>query len=231
MRAVRFSENPLLSPNGKNNWEALAAFNPSVASGGKKIHLVYRATSAVQKVDGADLELSTIGHAISADGISFTGREQLIKPEYDWERFGCEDPRITKLGDKYFIFYTALSNYPFSADGIKIAVAVTKDFKKIEKHRVTPFNAKAMALFPDPIGGKIAALLTVHTDSPPAKICLAMFDKEEDIWSETYWKKWYADWMKHALPVTERSSDHIELSSAHIKTKKGWLFFYSYIFN
>ena len=158
-------------------------------------------------------------------------REQLIKPEYDWEKFGCEDPRITKFGDKYFIFYTALSRYPFSADGIKVALVITKDFKKLEKHLVTPFNAKAMALFPELIDGKIAALLTVHTDMPPAKICLALFDEEEDIWSSEYWQKWYADLESHVVPIPRGDRDHIELGSPPIKTDQGWLFFYSYIDN
>ena len=97
----------------------------------------------------------------------------MIAPEEDWERFGCEDPRVTKIDDKYYIFYTALSVYPFAAEGIKVAVAVTKDFKKIEeRHLVTPFNAKAMVLFPEKINGKYVALLTAHTDTPPVKICL-----------------------------------------------------------
>ena len=95
----------------------------------------------------------------------FPDRKPLIVPEYDFEKYGCEDPRVTKLGSKYYIFYTALSNYPFNADGIRVAMAITKDFKKIDKKAlVTPFNAKAMALFPAKIGKKIAALVTVNTD-------------------------------------------------------------------
>ena len=139
-------------------------------------------------LQGVQLFVSSIGCADSADGVHFSNYRQLIKPECDWEIFGCEDPRVTKLGDKYYIFYTALSFFPFSAEGIKIGVAITKDFKTIEsRHPVTPFNAKAMALFPDKVSGKIAAILTVHTDTPPAKIALALFDKESDIWSPQYW--------------------------------------------
>ena len=39
-----------------------------------------------------------------------------------------------------------------------LAVAVTEDFEHVEKHPVTPFNAKAMALFPERVGGKIGKL-------------------------------------------------------------------------
>jgi len=77
-----------------------------------------------------------------------------------------------------------------------------------------------MALFPELINGKMAALLTVHTDSPPSKICLALFDKEEDIWSEEYWIKWHADLASHIIPIPRGDRDHIELGSPPIKTEK-----------
>jgi len=84
--------------------------------------------------------------------------------------FGCEDPRVVRLDDKYYIFYTALATYPFSAEGIKVGLAITKDFEMIEaKHPVTTFNSKAMTIFPERINGKIAALLTANTDLPPSK--------------------------------------------------------------
>ncbi len=211
-------------PLQEHAWESKAAFNgcPIVDNG--KTHLVYRAVS--------NEHISSIGYGVSTDGIHFTQRRQLIKPEQEWERYGCEDPRVTKLNGKFFIFYTALSTYPFSADGIKVAVAITKDFKNIEaRHLVTPFNAKAMTIFPEKINGKIVAMLTVHTDRPPANIYLAFFDKEEDIWSPEYWKKWYESLDTHILILKRDSRDHLEVGAPPIKTKKGWLIFYSYIEN
>ena len=81
--------------------------------------------------------------------------QELFGPEHDWERYGCEDPRATTFEGKHYIFYTAVRE--FSAEGIKVAVAITEDCKTIkEKHIVTPFNAKAMALFPERVNGKIA---------------------------------------------------------------------------
>lgn len=227
----RSPENPILIPEVENPWEAAAVFNPSVAEGDGEIRMVYRAVSKPQNVAGAAVEISSIGHATSKDGIRFGEREQIIKPEYDWEKFGCEDPRITRFENNYFIFYTALSTFPFSADGIKVAVAVTKDFKKFEKHLVTPFNAKAMALFPERINGKIAAVLTVNTDRPPAKICLALFDNIEDIWSETYWREWHKNLDSHAIPFKKDDRDHLEIGSPPLRTAAGWLIFYSYIYD
>ena len=130
------------------------------------------------------------------------------------------------------MIYTALSVYPFSAAGIKVAVATTKDFKNIdEKHLVTPFNAKAMVLFPEKINGKYVALLTAHTDMPPVKICLAEFDKIEDIWSKEYWDKWHSEIDEHRLTVKRRETDQVERGAVPIKTKSGWLVVYSHIQN
>ena len=101
-----------------------------------------------------------------------------------------------------------------------------------ERHLVTPFNAKAMALFPERIGGKVAALITVNTDRPPAKICLALFDEPEDMWSKEYWDAWYKDLDAHVIDIERNeNSDQIEVGSAPLKTKDGWLIFYSYIYN
>ncbi len=227
----RSEENPILLPNRENDWEAESAFNPSILRKRGAFRMVYRAVSRRKAWHGVEMEVSSIGQAVGRDGVHFRNHSQLVKPTESWEKFGCEDPRVTEFEGRYFIFYTALSGHPFSAESIKVAVAVTKDFKKIEKHPVTPFNAKAMALFPKRVNGKIAALLTVHTDKPPARICLALFDKIEDIWSEAYWREWYKSWESHIVPFEMANQDHIELGTAPIETRLGWLVFYSYIYN
>ena len=227
----RHWENPILKPEKKNNWEEVGAFNASLAKNKDFYHTVYRAMSSVKEIDGASLNLSTIGYAKTKDQVHFTAKRQLIKPEYDWEKYGCEDPKVTKLGDKYFIFYTALSTFPFSAEGIKLGVAVTHDFKNIEKHPVTTFNSKAMAAFPEKINGKIYAILTVDTDRPPAKISIASFDNEKQIWSPDYWEKWHGNLEPHTLHLLRSANDHIEVGAPPVKTKFGWLIIYSYIKN
>ena len=230
IKVKRWSGNPILIPNRENPWEAEATFNGCAVAGGGRVHFLYRAMSSPQKHDGLTMELSTIGYALSQDGIHFESRKQFIRPEYAWEHYGCEDPRVTKINGKYFIFYTALSTYPFSAEGIKIGLAITRDFKSIEeKHLVTPFNAKAMALFPSKIEGKYLAVLTVDTDRPPAKIALASFQNLDQIWSPEYWTKWYSNLDQHVLPIKQSAKDHIEVGAPPVKTIYGWLLLYSHI--
>ena len=227
----RSSHNPILLPDPAVPWEAIGAYNPTVVTKGGKVHVLYRAVATKQQIDGREIEISSIGHAVGKDGVHFDDRTRFVFPQYPWERFGCEDPRVTEFEGCYYIFYTAVQD--FNAEGIKVAVAITKDFETIgERHLVTPFNAKAMALFPERINGKIAAILTVHTDKPPARMCLALFDRIEDMWSEAYWKEWYANWEQHAIPIEENfERDQIEVGSQPVKTKHGWLIFYSYIYN
>ncbi|MGD0780324.1 MAG: hypothetical protein ABR954_06055 [Dehalococcoidales bacterium] len=228
----RSEENPVLIPLSENTWEANGAFNGCPVRDGGKIHFVYRAISSPQKIAGRELPLSTVGYALSNDGIHFRNRRQFIKPEYDWEQFGCEDPRVTKMDGKFYVFYTALSTFPFYAEYIRVGVAITRDFKKIdEKHPVTPFNAKAMSLFPEKIMGRYAVVLTANTDIPPSKIAVAYFDSEEQMWSPTYWKDWYSLLNENTIPLQRSSKDHVEAGAPPIKTKYGWLLIYSYIQN
>lgn len=226
------AHNPLICPMSENLWESLATFNWCPVKNGKNIDVLYRAMSLHQDVHGQDMSLSVIGHATSRDGVNFKQRKELIRPEEQWEKFGCEDPRVTKLNNKYYIFYTALAHYPFEADGIKVGLAISKDLKTIQsKHLITPFNAKAMSLFPEKINGKFTAILTANTDKPPAKIAIIQFDKEEEMWSEDYWENWYKTIDEYTIHLTRKDNDHVEVGSSPLKTKDGWLFIYCHIQN
>jgi predicted GH43/DUF377 family glycosyl hydrolase len=227
LEGSRSSENPILLPDPDSEWESDAVYNPSPVVCEDMVHLLYRATG---RSDNGQAQASSIGVASGKDGVHFKDRRQFIVPEHPWEQWGCEDPRATEFEGQLYIFYTAVE--AFSADGIKVGVAISKNMRTItEKHLVTPFNAKAMALFPERVNGKIAAILTVNTDRPPAKIALALFDRIEDMWSETYWKEWYEHLGDHVIPIDVNEKDQIEVGSAPLKTEKGWLLFYSYIYN
>jgi len=227
----RHPNNPLLIASCENEWESVAAFNPSVVKEAGHYRMLYRAQGALADHYGHTYSQSSIGMASGDDIDKLGDRRQIIRPEQPWERFGCEDPRITRLDDKYYIFYTCLSMYPFEARGIRVGVAVTRDFQTFEKHPVTPFNAKAMALFPERINGQMVAVLTVHTDMPPAKIAIACFDREEQMWSDEYWRDWYRQLDKHVLPLLRHQRDLVEVGAAPVRTDRGWLLLHSYIRN
>ncbi len=229
--AKRGEHNPILSPNRDHHWEEFATFNLCPVKKGNYIYGLYRAISAVDKIN-EQKQISIIGIGKSRDGIHFEDRKPFIEPEEEWEKYGCEDPRIVFFEGKYYIFYTALSNYPFNADGIKVAVAISRDLKKIdERHLVTPFNAKAMTLFPKRINGKIRVIFSAHTDIPPTKISMAEFDKIEDLWNPSFWEKWSENFDNHTVDFRRNIYDHLEVGAPPIYTKEGWLLVYSHIQN
>jgi predicted GH43/DUF377 family glycosyl hydrolase len=86
-----------------------------------------------------------------------------------------------------------------------------------------------MAIFPERIEGKAAAVLTVHTDMPPAKIALALFDDEQDLWSPDYWDEWYASLDRHVIPLLRSPADQVEVGAGPVWTEDGWLLVHSYI--
>src|SRR3989344_1821754 len=225
MFVVKRSEhNPILTPTPEHAFENFAVLNGNPIKIGSLINILYRAQTFPEKFENGSFSMSTVCKAVSKDGIYFRNKEVFIFPENSWERYGCEDPRVTKIDRKYFIFYTALSAYPLNlASGIKVGLAISKDFKSItEKHLITPFNAKAMTLFPEKINGKYVTLLTVNPDILPTQIALAEFENIEQIWSEDYWKKWYKELDRHIFMPGD-NIDRIEIGSCPIKTKEGLL--------
>lgn len=224
--------NPILKSNSENLWEAEAVFNPSVVQDNERVHVLYRAVSAKQDYYDHKLNLSTIGYASSDNGLDFTNRHQLIVPEQPWEKFGCEDPRVSLVEGQYLICYTALSAWPPDHNSIKVSVALSDDLLSIkEKHLVTPFNAKAMAIFPAKINDKYWAVLTVNTDKPPSSLAIAAFDQLSDIWSESYWQNWYLHLDQHVLDIPRMNTDHVEVGAVPELTDEGWVLIYSHIQN
>lgn len=228
----RDPQNPLIAPSPSTPWLAEATFNPSPVTYQGEEYLIFRAASHPALYHDQVVELSTIAIAQDNGDGSFGEPRQLIQPSEPWDLYGCEDPRVTKLGEYYYIFYTALGGYPFGADNIKVAVAITKDLQTIEsKHLVTPFNAKAMALFPERVGGKLRVILTANSDRPPAQIAIAEFDEIDQIWDQDRWQNWYNQLGQHSLNLLRSDADHVEVGAPPIWTKDGWLLVYSHIYN
>lgn len=221
MKVKSFIGNPILRARGKSGWESRAVYNGSVIKNGNGYLMLYRAED--------EKRLSTIGMATSHDGHLFDDRRQIIGPSEEWDRYGCEDPRICKVEDKYFIFYTAIGGEVASAENIRVGLAITTDFENFEKHRITPFNAKAMSLFPEKIGGEWWVILTANTDLPPSKIAVAKLDRLEDLWNDDFWRNWYYQIDEHQLKLQRTQSDQVEVGASPVKTKDGWVVIYAHI--
>ena len=75
-------------------------------------------------------------------------------PWEQWESQGIEDPRLTRIGDTFYIVYTAVGNH-----GHVIVIAKTEDFHHYERiARVSEPGNKDGVLFPEKIDGLYARL-------------------------------------------------------------------------
>lgn len=103
------------------------------------------------------LYLTSISHlrlARSKDGRNFTvDPTPALFPDQEYEAYGMEDPRITKIDDTYYVVYKGVA-----PEGITQCLASTKDFVTWEKHGVifAPENMDAM-IFPEKVRGKYVA--------------------------------------------------------------------------
>lgn len=99
--------------------------------------------------------ISYVRIARSKDGHNFTIDEApFVYPSTELETFGIEDPRVTQIGDTYYIYFSAVSPV-----GIGESMVSTKDFVNVTHHGMIfgPDN-KDVLIFPEKINGKYYAL-------------------------------------------------------------------------
>lgn len=161
--------------------------------------------------------LTSISHlrlARSRDGVHFTVDEApFIRPDCELEGFGCEDARITKIGDTYYINYTAVSIH-----GITTALATTKDFVRAEKHgTIFVTENRDVCIFPEKIGGKYWALVRpVPRQIGQAKMWMSA---SEDL---LHW----GEFTPLATPRFSWDAARNGGGAVPIRTDKGWLVLY-----
>ena len=124
--------------------------------------LLYRAQG--KKTDAYDHTRSSIGLAILTPDLKLLARhtEPSIVPDKNYEDLGVEDGRITRVGNKFVMFYCAYSSGK-PANKMRIALASTNDFAQWEKHGLlkgefNTINNKNAMLFPDRLNQKFVLL-------------------------------------------------------------------------
>lgn len=230
----KHENNPLISPKSENAWEAFTTFNPTACYEDDKVHIIYRA-------QGHDY-VSSFGYASSTDGINIT--ERLEKPIYtpqEWfEKIslgnkkrpnlcyvsgggygGCEDPRITKIGDRLYMIYVVfdgqtpprLALTSISVDDFLNQKWIWEKPILISKPGVVD---KSGCLFPEKINGKYVVL---HRIFPNILI---------DFVDNLDFKE--GNWLKGEFQIKIRDnmwdSRKIGAGAPPLKTKDGWLLIY-----
>lgn len=236
----RIKENPILKPILSHFWESKAVFNAAAIYEKGKIHLVYRAV-------GED-DISMLGYASSKDGVHIDKRlkKPIFAPAKHLERSpstaaslfspfvsggggygGCEDPRITKIGDKMYMTYVAYDGS--GPPRIALTSIEVNDFLNhrwnwdkpvlISSPGVVDKNA---CILPEKINGKYVIFHRIFPN--------ILIDFVDDLDFDGK-----GEWLKGEYAIKPRrtywDSRKVGVGPPPIKTKDGWLVIYHAVGN
>lgn len=129
-RLTRPVEKPILEPIHKHKWESRYVLNAAAVRLDGTIYILYRAF-------GKD-EISRIGLAWTKDGIHIDGRldEPIYYPQDPTESAGTEDPRVTLIGDRLYMLYTAWDRRvpQIAMASIPVEAFIKHEFDRWERH-------------------------------------------------------------------------------------------------
>lgn len=234
MQLTRHPANPILEKNPAQAWEAGSVFNPCVIKDDDVFRMYYRATNDLKRAERGGYT-SSIGYAESQDGLAWKrSTSPVIAPSEPYDHDGCEDPRITKIGDTYYLHYTAITINENNDWLVRIALATSNDAKTWTKHGVVGpagSRSKAATLFPEPIAGKYWWLYTWEADRPQSTIMSVAADSLDDVISPPPTQiattlEHFDTWAVFAPPHDAATFRGAEVGAPPIKTDHGWLFIY-----
>ena len=205
---ARFKGNPIIKPVREHPWESRYVFNTAMIRLGSRIHYFYRAM-------GEDM-ISRLGYASSEDGYNIDERlpHPVFEPSTPLEKYGCEDPRLSVMGDKCLMTYTAYGDiYQIGITSISVDDLLGKNWEWGE--RCFPFpnvRNKNAVIFPRRINGRYVMF---HRLEPDIHVAYS-----DDLWN----------WDGSSLVMSPRPDrwDSLKIGAAGppIELDEGWLLVY-----
>ncbi|MDX1371900.1 MAG: hypothetical protein R3321_05490, partial [Nitrososphaeraceae archaeon] len=196
----------------------------------KEIKMLYRAVGEYEHY------ISRVGYASSVDGYHFERKnEPVIDCSENYEKFGIEDPRITKIDKEIFITYVVLSDYVKNKPRVSSALALTKDFIEYSKLGLISNefeDNKDIVFFPQ----KFILNQNIKNENPsmyvslqrPSSFIGSKYGTESpSIW--IYRGTTFRNMNGHLLLMKpEQNWEILKIGAgpSPIKTKKGWLIIY-----
>lgn len=232
----RSKKNPIIEPTDNRHWESKATFNPTAFYNDGKVHIIYRAIG--------DDDISVLGYAKSDDGHNVAPQSKelayhLYNKQYlkksskknvppiiyssggGWGG-GCEDPRLTLLGDKVYMIYTSFDGWGsvrMAMTSITLEDFISRRWNWEEPVLISPPGEihKNWVLFPEKIKGKYAIL---HSISP--EIMINYFESLDELDGDNYIYS-----VHQGSPMWDTRDKFIRgVGPSPIKTKYGWLVLY-----
>ena len=222
--------------------------NPTCIQKDGLTHMFYRAVSMGN--------YSSLGYCqINKDKVLSRSSLPILSPEFDYEIHGTEDPRIVKVDDLYYLFYTA-----YDGKNARTALATSPDLIHFQKQglitpSITYEQARQLFLHPSlPESYNYYALHYQQVISPDVLLWekdLVLFPKKikgkfllfhrvmpgvqymyldslEQLKSEEFWRRQLRQLHEHIVmnPKFWYESHKIGASCPPIETERGWIQIY-----
>ena len=212
--------------------KTIAKFNAGMALEGGVVHMLFRYCEWREQFDPSTQSNYAVDE-IRYARLTPTGRlldesqRALIAPTHSWETSGCQDARVVRFEDAFYITYTAWDkdNVPAGQDRARVGVARTEDFRAVEKLGIITHDRwdKDAFLFPERIGGRVAYMHRVEPN-----IQIDYFDSIED-WLDPHTWLNYSDQVERSTVLRAQypwECGKVGGSVPPIKTDQGWLLIY-----
>lgn len=229
-------------------FEKNGVLNPTVIEKDGIVHMFYRAVNSSF--------VSSLGYCQIQDGKVIERFDHpVIFPEYDYEKMGIEDPRITFLDGTYYLFYTA-----YDGQSAIIAYATSQDLVHFSKQGLISPNIsydKAEDIFRTTniinkyttfeiyfreMAGQSVLLWEKDASLFPKKINgkfalihrilpgiqVIYFDDFSQLHELSFWKKYLKELDQHIIldPKYDFENRNIGGGCPPIETPEGWLMIY-----
>lgn len=157
-------EGIILEPTN-HKFESQAVLNPGTIKVDNNVHMFYRAVKHGN--------YSSIGYAKLKGPLEVVQRAKkpILSTDFKYEQHGVEDPRIVKIGNKYYLTYMA-----YDGNDVVGAYAVSKDLKKFTKRGI---------IFPLFTYAKAMKLLGKTNQAKRCRACFDIYNKAETATEET----------------------------------------------
>ncbi len=241
-------EGVLLRPT-KLVFENKSVFNPGVYQDGNDVHVIYRAANKDH--------VSCFGYAKLDGPTKVVKRWQrpFLTPKLAYEKKGIEDPRITKIGDTFYVIYVAhdgrdaLAAYLYGKNLFKLKRGGIISTKMAYRKASDLFSNSQLkddyyffASFYEKYAGKNVKVwekdgclfpekikgkfMMLHRILPD--IQLAKFNNFAELKKDAYWVNHIKNLSKHVVLEGRHGWEarHIGGGAPPIKTQKGWLIIY-----
>lgn len=214
MLIQRYRNNPILTSNDVP-YPVATVHNAAVVEHHNRYYMIFRS----HRLNGR----SILGLATSEDGYHFVvDKKPFMVPAAhgvfkEYEAYGIEDPRVVFMEGEYLITYSAYSKH-----GVRIGLAKTKDFKKVERYSlITQADNRNVVIFPEKIGGMYVRLDRPHSEISPWSIWIS-YSPDLRYWGES----------KILIKPLPYHWDEMKIGPGPppIKTSRGWLIIYHGVF-